>query len=72
MKVELTSREREILPLMCLPLKTIQKRLYLSEGTVRNHIFNLCNKFPDCSNRFSVVIYALKEGIITLDEVVTE
>ena len=70
--MELTKREREILPLLCLSLKAIQKRLNLSEGTVKNHILNMSYKFPKFENRFCILIYALQEGIITLDEIVIE
>ena len=70
--MKLTKREREILPLIALPQKEIQKRLNLSEGTVKNHIVNLTYKFPPMYNRTCILIYALKEGIITLDEIVTE
>lgn len=70
--MELTKREREVLPLICLPLKTIQERLNLSEGTVKNHIMNISYKFPPTHNRFCILIEALKEGLITLDEIVTE
>ena len=70
--MNLTKREREVLPLLCLPLKEIQERMNLSEGTVKNHIFNLTYKFPPSHNRFCILIEALREGIITLDEIVTE
>ena len=70
--MNLTKREREILPLLCLPYKEIQKRMNLSEGTVKNHIMNLIYKFPPMHNRSCILIEALREGIITLDEIVTE
>lgn len=72
MKMELTKREREILPLLGLPYKEIQNRLNLSQGTVRNHIMNISYKFPDQPNKICILFEALKQGIITLDEIVTE
>ena len=72
MIIELTKREREILPLLGLPYKDIQCRLNLSEGTVKNHITNISYKFPEQPNKICILLKALKEGIITLDEIVTE
>lgn len=69
--MKLTKREREILPLLCLSYKQMSNKLNISEGTVRTHISNIMFKFPDQENRFSVVLEALKIGLINLDEIIT-
>lgn len=70
--MELTKREREVLPLLGLPYKDICKRLNIHEGTLKCHYMNLSYKFPDQPNKLCIVLEALKRGIITLDEIVTE
>lgn len=68
----LTKRERDVLPLLALPYKEIAKRLGVTKPTVRCHIANLSYKFPEQPNKLCIVLEALKQGIITLDEIVTE
>ncbi len=70
--MKLTKREREILPLLCLTTQKISNYLCLSEGTVKTHIQNIMFKFPEQENRYSVVLEAVKKGIITIDDVVTK
>ena len=70
--MKLTKRECEILPLLCLPNKQISNNLHISVGTVSTHISNISYKFPDQKNRYSIVLEAIKRGIITIEEVVTE
>lgn len=70
--MKLTKREREILQLLCLSNKEISNRLYISEGTVKTHIYNITIKFSEQENRCSIVLEAIKQGIITIDEVVTK
>ncbi len=70
--MKLTNREREILPLLGLQSKDIANRLCIGTNTVKKHIQNLSYKFPDQPNKLCIVLKALKEGIITLDEIVTE
>lgn len=69
--MKLTKREREILPLLCLPTQKISKILCISKGTVTTHIKNIMFKFPEQENRFLVVLESVKQGIITIDEVIT-
>jgi DNA-binding NarL/FixJ family response regulator len=69
---ELTKRERDVLPLLALPYKEIAKRLGITSPTVRCYIANLSYKFPEQPNKLCIVLEALKKGIITLDEIVTE
>lgn len=70
--MELTKRERQILPMLALPYKEIGKRLGITRPTVRCHIANLSYKFPEQTNKLCIMLEALKQGIITLDEIVTE
>jgi DNA-binding NarL/FixJ family response regulator len=69
---ELTKRERDVLPLLALPYKEIAKRLGITSPTVRSYIASLSYKFPEQPNKLCIVLEALKQGIITLDEIVTE
>ena len=69
--MKLTKREREILPLLCLSNKQICNRLHITDGTVKTHIYNIISKFPEQANRSSIVLEAVKCGIIKIDEVVT-
>lgn len=69
--MKLTKRELEILPLLCLSYKKISCRLNIAEGTVKTHITNIMYKFPEQENRCSVVLEAVKKGIISINEVIT-
>ena len=59
----LTRREQEILELLGdgLSNSLIAARLYLSESTVRVHIFNLLGKLH-LQDRNQAIVYALKQG----------
>lgn len=70
--MELTKRERQILPMLALPYKEISKKLCIEISTVRCHIASLSYKFPEQQNKLCIVLEALKRGIITLDEIITE
>ena len=61
----LTSREMETLVLVA---KEVARVLAISEKTVRNHIGNIYRKLH-IYDRSQVVIYAMKKGLIDLDEV---
>ncbi len=69
--MQLTKRELEILPFLCLSHKEMAERLCISETTVQSHLTNLSFKFPEQKNKQSILIEAIKRGIISLDEVVT-
>jgi DNA-binding CsgD family transcriptional regulator len=60
----LTDREREICRLIAQGKnnKEISKELYLSEGTVKNHITNIFNKL-DLRDRTQLAVYSLKNKI---------
>ena len=70
--MELTKRGRQILPMLALPYKEIARILVVTCPTVRCHIANLSYKFPEQPNKLCILLEALKRGIITLDEIVTE
>lgn len=70
--MKFTKRELEILPLLCMSNKEIGNRLYISEQTVKTHIYNIAFKFPEQENRCSILLEAIKQGIITIEEVVTK
>lgn len=64
-KVDLTSREKEILQLIANGLnnKDIASELSLSIYTVKNHVSNIINKLS-VDDRTQAAIVALKEGLI--------
>jgi DNA-binding NarL/FixJ family response regulator len=65
--INLTAREQEILELICQGLGTaeISTKLFLSDRTVENHKANLFSK-TGCKNSLSLVIYAIKNNLVTL------
>jgi DNA-binding CsgD family transcriptional regulator len=62
--LNLTDREREICSLIAQGKnnKEIAKKLYLSEGTVKNHITNIFNKL-ELRDRTQLAVYSLKNNI---------
>ncbi len=60
----LTSREREVIALVGEGLrnKQVADRLFISEGTVRNHMTTVFGKL-EVSDRFELLMYAYKHGI---------
>ncbi len=65
----LTARELEVLSLMAGGLSTreIADRLFIEEVTVRSHISRILDKLH-LANRVQATLYALREGVIDLDE----
>jgi len=65
--INLTTREQEILDLMCEGSGTseISAKLFLSERTVENHKASLFAK-TGCKNSLSLVIYAVKNNLVSL------
>jgi PAS domain S-box-containing protein len=61
---DLTSREREVLGLICQGMndKEMSKALKLSPNTVRNHVFSLYQKIG-VNRRSAVIIWARERGI---------
>ena len=65
----LTTREMETLLLVARGMiaKEIARALSISEKTVRNHISNIYRKLG-IYDRSQVVIYAMKKGLISIQE----
>ncbi len=63
--IELTHREQEVLQLVTEGLSNaeIASRLYVVEGTVKNHVHNILDKLH-LENRVQAAAYALREGLI--------
>jgi len=61
---ELTNREEEVLRLMARGLTNseIAKQIFLSEGTVRNHVSSIFSKLS-VTDRTQAVIIAIKHGL---------
>jgi len=66
----LTEREIEVLRTLAQGLsnQNIAKRLFISEATVRTHVSNILAKLR-LDNRTQAALYALKEGLVSLDDV---
>ena len=64
----LTDRELEVLSLVAKGLSNpeIAQRLVITEATVRSHVSNILNKLH-LANRVQATLYALQEGIASLD-----
>jgi NarL family two-component system response regulator LiaR len=65
----LTEREAEVLVLVARGLSNqdIANHLVISERTVRTHVSNILSKLH-LANRTQAALYALKEGLTSLDE----
>ena len=65
----LSPREEEILVQVAKGLgnREIGERLHISEGTVRTHVSNILAKIG-ASNRVEATLFALRQGITTLEE----
>jgi NarL family two-component system response regulator LiaR len=65
----LTDREAEVLGLVAhgLTNQEIANRLFVSERTVRTHVSNILSKLH-LANRTQAALYALREGLASLDE----
>lgn len=66
---QLSEREHKVLQHMALGFtnKEIAERMSVSAETVKTHVANILAKFG-LAHRMQAVIYALKQGLITLDE----
>jgi DNA-binding NarL/FixJ family response regulator len=65
----LSPREREILPLVAQGLdnREIGKTLFISEKTAKNYVTSIRKKLG-LKNRTQIALFALREGVIQLDE----
>jgi len=61
----LTRREHEIITLVGEGLKNagIGERLFISEGTVRNHLSSILDKLA-LADRFQLAVYAFRHGLV--------
>lgn len=68
--VELTEREQEVLRQLAMGRtnQEIADALTVSEGTVKTHVGNILMKLH-LAHRTQAVMYALKKGLISLDEI---
>jgi NarL family two-component system response regulator LiaR len=68
--VELTEREQEVLRQLALGRTNheIAEALTVSDETVKTHVGNILTKLQ-LAHRTQAVIYALKKGLISLDEI---
>jgi NarL family two-component system response regulator LiaR len=68
----LTDREVEVLRMVAKGLNNpeIGQRLAITEATVRTHVSNILSKLQ-LANRVQATLYALQEGITTLDDSLT-
>jgi DNA-binding NarL/FixJ family response regulator len=64
---DLTAREREVLGLLAEGCSTdeIQRRLYLSQHTVRNHVRNVLHKL-NARTKLEAVVIAARAGLVDL------
>ena len=67
----LTTREKQVLKLLCLPNCEIAQRLCITAITVKSHVRNIFNKLT-CTNRAEAIAKAIKKGIIQAQEVYTD
>lgn len=65
--VHLTSREKEVLQLICMGASNfeISEKLFISQRTVERHRANLLEKTKS-SNSIKLVLFAIKNNIVTL------
>jgi len=65
----LSERELEVLSLVARGLSNqdIGEKLFISERTVRSHVSNILSKLH-LANRTQATLYALREGLVRLDE----
>lgn len=68
---ELSSRELDVLKLIYFEPEEIAKRLYIAPLTVKSYLQALRVKLAS-NKRHKIVITALKQGLIKIDEFITE
>jgi NarL family two-component system response regulator LiaR len=70
---ELTERERDVLRQLALGRtnREIAEALVVSEETIKTHVGNILSKLQ-LASRLRAVLYALKHGLVSLDELETD
>lgn len=66
--MKISTTEKNILQHLCFTDAAIAKRLNFSVKTVKCYVHNLLNKLI-CNNRRELIVKALKNNIINLDEI---
>lgn len=69
----LSPREREVLLLSSrgLPVKVVADMLHITERTVQAHLSSVYSKFGGAKNKTEALIIALKNGVITVEELLS-
>ena len=67
----ISKREKDIIGLLYLPNVLIAKKLNISSKTVESYVANILNKLAS-NNRTEALLKALKNKIITLDNIFLE
>lgn len=64
----LSEREIEVLRLVSVGFlnKDIAEKLFISERTVKNHLFNIFKKI-NCSDRTQAAVFCIRNGLVSLD-----
>lgn len=64
----LSEREIEVLRLVSVGFlnKDIAEKLFISERTVKNHLFNIFRKI-NCSDRTQAAVFCIRNGLVSLD-----
>ena len=71
MLYDFSSKELEVLKYAALPIKEISLRLNLSEGAIKSRLTSAVKK-TNAQNRFMAQFEAIKRGLITIEEIITE
>ena len=66
----ITKNEIEVLKLIFFPDKEIAKRLYLSESSVKYRLRSISDKLHFAESKTQILIYALRDKVISLDDIV--
>ena len=69
--MRISEREKEVISLLYLPNILIPEKLNISSKTVDSYTNNIFNKLAS-TNRTEAVLKALKNKVITLDEIFLE
>ncbi len=69
---KLTKREKEVLKMLCLSNKAIALKMGLGLCTIKTYVRKLTNKFPFAAGRTAILIEAVKQNIIKIEEIITE